>query len=283
MPFAKIGPVNLHYQIIGASGPVLALTPGGRRSFKEFLPLADKIARQGFRILLHDRRNCGLSDIYFDRSDAEDALWAEDLQALLTFIDAGDVFVGGSSSGCRTSILHFLRYPQRVRGLCLFRVTGGPFAARRLPENYYHRFIAAAREGGMQSVCAIDHWQERFKQRPGDQELLLSMDVDRYIDVMSFWRDCFVKGVDLPILGVTAAELQSITVPTVVIPGNDMIHSSASGAIAQSLIPGAILHPLPIEDTSRDLIPFDEWAPQEEEIASAFVDLMRRARDNRPN
>jgi pimeloyl-ACP methyl ester carboxylesterase len=278
MPFTKIGPVNLHYQIIGASGPVLALTPGGRRSFKEFLPLADKIAAQGFRVLLHDRRNCGISDIYFDRSDAEEALWAEDLQALLTFIDAGDVFVGGSSSGCRTSILHFLRYPQRVRGLCLFRVTGGPFAAKRLPENYYHRFLAAAQEDGMKGVCAIDHWQERFKLRPEDRKLLLSMDVDRYIDVMSFWRDRFVQGVDLPILGVTAAELQSITVPTVVIPGNDMIHSSASGAIALSLIPGAILHPLPIEDTSRDLIPFDEWAPQEEEIAAAFVELMRRAK-----
>jgi pimeloyl-ACP methyl ester carboxylesterase len=283
MPFAKIGPVNLHYEIIGASGPVLALTPGGRRSLNEFLSLADKIARQGFRVLLHDRRNCGISDIYFDRSDAEDSLWAEDLQALLTFIDAGDVFVGGSSSGCRTSILHYLRHPQRVRGLCLFRVTGGPFAAKRLPENYYHRFIAAAREGGMEGVCAIDHWQERFKLRPQDRDLLLSMDLDRYIDVMSFWRDRFLQGVDLPILGVTAAELQSITVPTVIIPGNDMIHSSASGAIAQSLIPDALLHPLPIEDTRRDLIPFGEWAPQEEEIASAFVDLMHRAQDGRTN
>jgi hypothetical protein len=170
-----------------------------------------------------------------------------------------------------------------VRGLCLFRVTGGPFAAKRLPENYYHRFIAAAQEDGMEGVCAIDHWQERFKLRPQDRELLLSMDVDRYIDVMSFWRDRFVQGVDLPILGVTAAELQSITVPTVVIPGNDMVHSSASGAIAQSLIPGALLHSLPIEDTSRDLIPFDEWAPQEEEIASAFVDLMHRANVSRSN
>jgi pimeloyl-ACP methyl ester carboxylesterase len=283
MLFANIGPVNLHYKIIGASGPVLALNPGGRRSFNEFLSLADKIARHGFRVLLHDRRNCGLSDIYFDRSDAEDGLWAEDLQALLTFVDAGDVFVGGSSSGCRMSILHFIRYPQRVRGLCLFRVTGGPFAAKRLPENYYHRFIAAAQEDGMKGVCAIDHWQERFKLRPQDRELLMSMDVDRYIDVMSFWRDRFVEGADLPILGVTAAELQSITVPTVVIPGNDMIHSSASGAIAQSQIPGAVLHQLPIEDTNRDLIPFDEWRPQEDEIASAFVDLMHRAKDDRSN
>ena len=131
MPFAKIGPVNLHYQVIGASGPVLALTPGGRRSFKEFLPLADKIARQGFRVLLHDRRNCGISDIYFDRSDAEDALWAEDLQALLTFIDAGDVFVGGSSSGCRMSILHFIRYPRRVRAFVFSGLPGGLSPPRR--------------------------------------------------------------------------------------------------------------------------------------------------------
>jgi hypothetical protein len=29
MPFAKIDPVNLRYQIMGAAGPVLALTPGG--------------------------------------------------------------------------------------------------------------------------------------------------------------------------------------------------------------------------------------------------------------
>jgi pimeloyl-ACP methyl ester carboxylesterase len=283
MPFAKIGPVNLHYQIIGASGPVLALTPGGRRSFKEFLPLADKIARQGFRVLLHDRRNCGVSDIYFDRSGAEDALWAEDLQALLAFIDAGDVFIGGSSSGCRTSILHFLRHPQRVRGLCLFRVTGGPFAAKRLPENYYHRFIAAAQEDGMEGVCAIDHWQERFKLRPQDGELLLSMDVDRYIDVMSFWRDRFVQGGRSSNSGRHGSRVA-------IHHGSDRPHSRQRHdpferkrrhcPVADS---GAVLHPLPIEDTSRDLIPFEEWAPQEEEIASAFVDLMRRAKDTRSN
>ena len=38
-------------------------------------------------------------------------------------------------------------YPQAVRGLLLLRVTGGPFAAGRLPEQYYGQFIRAAKAG----------------------------------------------------------------------------------------------------------------------------------------
>jgi hypothetical protein len=43
------------------------------------------------------------------------------------------------------------------------------------------------------------------------------------------------------------------------------------------MIPGAVLHQLPIPSTDRELIPFDEWAPQEDEIATAFVNLMKQA------
>ena len=40
--------------------------------------------------------------------------------------------VGGRSSGCRLSLMFALRYPQAVRGLRLWRITGGPYAAERL-------------------------------------------------------------------------------------------------------------------------------------------------------
>ena len=61
-------------------------------------------------------------------------------------------FFGGGSSGARTSILFYLRHPQAVRGLLLLRVTGGEFAAGRLPENYYGQFIRAAEQGGMAAI-----------------------------------------------------------------------------------------------------------------------------------
>ena len=72
-------------------------------------------------------------------------------------------------------------------------------------------------------------------------------------------------------MGVTTEQLRSIKVPTVIIPGNDNTHSSASGLTAHRLIPGAQLHQLPIKDRDVALIPFTEWAPYEEEIAGAFT------------
>jgi hypothetical protein len=76
---------------------------------------------------------------------------------------------------------------------------------------------------------------------------------------------------------MTDADLASISVPVVVIPGNDQTHASVNGRIAASKIPGAVLHQLPIEDQEVPLINYTEWAPHEAEIAQTFVELMRKA------
>jgi len=276
MPTAGIRGLELHYQVIGDTGPWVALTTGGRRGHQEFVPLARKIAAAGHRVLLHDRRNTGASDILIEGDEVEEAIWADDLHELLSRLDALPAFVGGSSSGARTSILFALRHPKAARGLLLFRVTGGAFAAQRLPENYYGQFIRAAETGGMAAVCATEQYRERIAANPGNRERLMKMDAKRYIEVMSRWRDLFVKGAHLPVMGVSEAELRSIGIPTVVIPGNDKTHSTESGRAAARLIPGAEMHELPIADQDVALIPFEGWAPYEEEIARVFVDFMRR-------
>ena len=276
MPTAGIRGLELHYQVIGDTGPWVALTTGGRRGHQEFVPLARKIAAAGHRVLLHDRRNTGASDILIEGDEVEEAIWADDLHELLSRLDALPAFIGGSSSGARTSILFALRHPKAARGLLLLRVTGGAFAAQRLPENYYGQFIRAAETGGMAAVCATEQYRERIAANPGNRERLMKMDAKRYIEVMSRWRDLFVKGAHLPVMGVSEAELRSIGIPTVVIPGNDKTHSTESGRAAARLIPGAEMHQLPIADQDVALIPFEGWAPHEEEIARVLVDFMRR-------
>jgi pimeloyl-ACP methyl ester carboxylesterase len=277
MPFANVRGVSLNYEIVGREGPWLALMPGGRRGYQEFLPLARKIAADGFRVLLHDRRNCGASEVVFDDSDAEDAIWAEDLHALLSQLNALPAFIGGSSSGCRTSLLFYLRHPADVLGLLLFRVTGGAFAAKRLPENYYDQFIRAAEQGGMDAVRAMEHWRERIAARPENGPAFDAVTGEHFLQVMRRWRDMFMRGVEHPVLGITEQQLRAIRVPTIVIPGNDKIHSGPSGREAHRLIPNAELHELPIEDTGADLVPWEEWGPHEDEIAAAFTGFMRRA------
>ncbi len=148
------------------------------------------------------------------------------------------------------------------------RVTGGAFAAGRLPENYYGMFIKAAQKGGMAAVCATEQYQERIAANPQTRDRLMAMDPKQYIKVMSNWRDQFIASTKTEVFGMTDADLASIAVPTVVIPGNDQTHASVNGRIAAQKIPGSVLHQLPIEDQEVPLINYAEWAPHEAEIAA---------------
>jgi pimeloyl-ACP methyl ester carboxylesterase len=277
MPVTNIRGVDINYQIIGERGPWIMLTTGGRRGHDEFIPLAKKLAARGHRVVLHDRRNTGASDVLIEGQDGEEVIWTEDMRELMQRLGALPAFFGGSSSGARTSILFALRNPDAVLGLLLLRVTGGAFAAGRLPENYYEQFIRAARQGGMAAVAATEQYQERIKANPRNAEYLKRLPVEQFIEVMSRWRDIFVAGGKYPVMGVTEAELGSIKVPTIVIPGNDKTHASASGLAAHRLIPGSRLHRLPIEDQDVPLIPFPDWAPYEDEIADALVGFIAQS------
>jgi pimeloyl-ACP methyl ester carboxylesterase len=278
VPVAKVRGVGINYEVLGDQGPLLALVTGGRRGFQEFVSLGNKIAAQGFRVLLHDRRNTGASEIVIDGDEGEEEIWADDLVELLGELNARPAFIGGASSGARMSMLVYLRRPMAVKALLLMRVTGGEFAAGRLPEMYYEQFIRTAQEGGMAAVCATEQYQERIAANPANRDRLMRMDPKRYIEVMSHWRDIFVRGPHSPVMGVKEADMRSIKVPTLVIPGNDKTHSSASGRAAHRLIPGSKLFELPIEDQDVDLISFPEWAPHEDAIARACADFMHSLR-----
>ncbi|MEJ8839817.1 alpha/beta fold hydrolase [Ramlibacter sp. AN1133] len=276
MPVQNIRGVQIHYEVTGEAGPWVALVTGGRRGFAEFRSLARRIADRGFRVLLHDRRNTGASDVLIEGEEGEEEIWADDLVLLLEKLDALPAFVGGTSSGARLSMLTYLRHPEAVRGLLLMRVTGGAFAAGRLPNMYYGQFIEAAQQGGMAAVCATEQYQERIAANPANRERLMAMDPRKYIAVMQHWLEIFNRGPRAPVLGMAEEAMRSIRVPTIVVPGNDNTHSSANGLAAAKLIPGAELFRLPIEDQDVPLLPFSDWAPQEEALADALARFMRR-------
>jgi pimeloyl-ACP methyl ester carboxylesterase len=276
MPVLNIRGVNINYEVAGDGGPWLALVTGGRRGYAEFIPFARKIASRGFRVLLHDRRNTGASDVLIEGTQGEEEIWADDLVLLLERLGARPAFVGGTSSGARLSMLVYLRHPQAVRALVLMRVTGGDFAAGRLPEMYYGQFIRAAEQGGMAAVCATEQYQERIAANPANRDRLMAMDPQRYIAVMRHWLDIFLRGPRKPVLGMTEEALRSIRVPTLVVPGNDNTHASANGVAAAALIPGSELYSLPIEDQDVPLLPFSDWAPHEELLADVLAGFMNK-------
>ncbi len=221
MPYADIGGVAINYQILGSRGPSMALSPGGRHPYQHVMPAAERMAATGYRVLLHDRRNCGASDASFDPSRSEYEVWADDLDALLKQFGMAPAIIGGSSSGARLALTFALRHPPSVRALCLWRVTGGGFAVNRLAEQYYDQYIRLAGEGGMAAVCAAEHFAELIRKRPSNRERLMAYDPKEFIKVLQAWRAPFVAGANLPLIGTTEADLRSIPVPTCIIPGND--------------------------------------------------------------
>ena len=277
MANASVRGVTLHYEVIGNSGPWVAIAPGGRRGIEGVQSIAQRIAAAGYRVLVHDRRNCGASGVSIDGEGSEYEIWADDLHALLTQLGATRAFVGGSSSGCRMAILYALRFPTAVEGLLIWRVTGGGTAARRLARNYYTQYIEAAQSGGMAAVCETEHFKARIAERAENRARLMAMDVQRFIRVMERWNRYFIEGIDLPIIGATEAQLRSIIAPACVIPGNDNSHPRRVGENLATLLPNAKLHSLGLKDYDLDLSPRDEWNEREPALAKIFIDFMGRA------
>ena len=281
MSEAIIRGVHINYEVIGNSGPWIALTPGSRRPYGELVGLSKAIAAASYRVLLHDRRNCGASDVAFDDSRSEHEVWADDLYELSKQLGAPPIYVGGSSAGARLAILFAIRHPDALRGLLLWRVTGGQEAVDRLADNYYGQFIKIAKAGGMQAVCESEHFAECIKARPTNRARLLQTDVGQFINVMTTWRERFLESATLPIVGASEADLRAIKAPACLIAGNDVIHTPATARKAAGLIPNSELHEDVVEKRSDDNLLKEwnrkEWRDVEPRIAAIFAAFLKRA------
>lgn len=280
MPFATIDGARINYEIIepvgGARGTTIALSPGGRNPLQDMRELARLMASSGCRVLLHDRRNCGASDVGFDAARTEYEMWADDLHALLGGLRMLPAVVGGSSSGARLALTFALRHRQAVRALLLMRVTGGRFAVDRLVEKYYDGNARAARSGGMAAVCETDHFAEVIRNRPENRARLMAMGPQDFIACMEAWRRPFVSGAELPLIGTSEADLRSIHVPACIIPGNDLTHPRVRGPMVAPLIPGSELNFVTDVERDIDVTPAEEWGRNYPAMARIFTDFLAR-------
>ena len=275
MPIANIRGVDINYEILGDRGPFIALQPGGRRAGAALRSLATKIAEAGHRVIIYDRRNCGASGIAI-AGESENDECAEDLHELLARLDALPAYIGGSSSGCRLAMILALRRPEDVRGLLLWRVTGGAYAAERLTNQYDTSHIEAAERGGMAAVCAMEHWGEVIQTNPKARDILMATEKRDFIARMTQWRRSFQAGADHPVIGLSPGELRSMTMPTCICPGSDPVHPRAAGQAAHRLMPNAEYHQVVTDDHPDIEAAFVDWDRKEGLLAATFIDFLRR-------
>lgn len=276
MPRANIGGATINYEVLGTSGPWVSLSPGGRRDLNSQRSVAEKVAALGYRVLVHDRRNCGASDLVVSGDKPEYEIWADDLAALLEQLGGTPAWIGGSSSGARLAITMALRYPQRMKGVLLYRTTGGEYSCKRLAEQYYGQFVKMARAGGMQKVAESEHFREVISRNPAARDQLLGTPVERFCQAFEHWSAFFLKSATDPVIGASEADLRSIRLPVVCIPGNDVVHPRKASYEMAKFVPGIELHEVMPPGDDLTEIPFEEWDRKDSEIARIFVDFMRK-------
>jgi pimeloyl-ACP methyl ester carboxylesterase len=276
MPTANVRGIHLHYDVIGQGGPWIAFMPGGRKAGNEIQSLAEKIANAGYRVLLHDRRNCGASDVVIEGDQPEYEIWADDLYELLKQLDAFPAIVGGSSSGSRTALVLALKYPDVIRALLLMRVTGGYFGCTLLAEDYYGQFIKIAEQSGMAAICETDHFAACIAARPINRERLMSMDTAHFIAIMQNWKRYVINGIDQPVLGADKDKLQSLHVPTLIVPGNDKIHPREVGEKLHQLLPRSEISIVIDEQFDVDSVPSEDWVAQYDTLTERFTSFIAR-------
>ena len=277
MPVQHIRGVDIVYEVLGGSGPWVTVTPGGRRDMAGERALATLIADAGYRVLIHDRRNMGASGIAFS-GDNESHEQAEDLLALLHALGAGPAHVAGSSSGARMSLLAAHNHPDMVKSLLLWRVTGGDYAAKRLAFNYYEQYLDAVGKGGMEAVARTEHFAAMIAANPVNGETLRQMGVAGFTEAMRRWLAGFRAGCDFPVAGLSPEAMRLMTVPALIVPGNDRVHPPASGQAAHRLLRNSVYQEVLSEQVDADM-DFAGWERVTGTLAARFVDFLRNQKE----
>ncbi len=241
MPYTNVDGVNLYYEEYG-TGPAVLLTPGGRGDTNALRPLAALVSPH-CRVILHDRRNCGRSDIVISGDLSEQHIWAEEMAGLLKQIDAVPAYAVGGSAGSRTSVTLAVRHPEVVKGLFVWEVSGGPNSGALMSPGYYGQYIEAAERGGMAAVAETDFFAQRIKDNPGNRHRLMSMDVEQFCSAMRRWQGEFAR--PNPIGDVTEEQLKTVRCPTYIFEGNtpDEVHHKVAAENLHRLVPHSELHP----------------------------------------
>jgi 2-hydroxy-6-oxonona-2,4-dienedioate hydrolase len=237
------------YEFVGPDdGEVVVLTPGGRfsKDYGGVHELAYALADGGQRVLLWDRPNCGRSDIQL-YGKSESHMRAETMGTLLKTLGIDQVVSAGGSGGARDSIVFTLMYPELVTKLAVWHIVGGVYSQLSLAGVYNLNELRTVRSQGIDGVIKMGgpagSWSDLVAVNPRNEARLRAIGAEEFERVMNRWMEAFVPKPTEPILGVADSEIQSISVPTLIVRGGvgDYDHPKRTSLEVYSLIKGARL------------------------------------------
>ena len=117
-------------------------------------------------------------------------MWADQMVELLATLNAIPAYFAGPSMGVRTNFAIAVRYPDVVRGLFMYLVSGNNLWPT-LPKDYWASYADTADKGGMKAVAGAPYWTDLLTDTPGNRSKLLEMNAKEFSRIMRRWTDAY--------------------------------------------------------------------------------------------
>jgi pimeloyl-ACP methyl ester carboxylesterase len=223
--------VTLHVEIYNPNGTIpLIVTPGGNGDTNGFRGFARNIAAAApeFKVIIYDRRNLGLSQVTFG-SEPQMVEEGEDLHVLVERLGVAPTALYGMSSGARSNMILASRYPDDIAALVIAPLTGGTYAAARLSEDYFFKFlpekklttrqyISGLPMTTMEALAKTDLWSGYLdRNTPENRERFFNADINDFLAAMKTTGDHLQATRYQTALGMTDDELAALKIPATLI------------------------------------------------------------------
>ncbi len=267
--------VTLHVEIYNPNGTIpLIMTPGGNGDTQGFGGFARNVAAAApeLKVIIYDRRNLGQSEVSFG-GQPQMVEEGEDLHVLIERLGVAPTALYGMSSGARSNMILASRYPQDIAALVIAPLTGGPYAAARLSEDYFFKYLPekklSTRQhiGGlpittMQALAETDLWSAYLaRNTPEKRERFSNANIDDFLAAMKTSGEHLQSTRYQTALGMKDEELAALKVPATLILHHDQysdnLHPITNTRSATTLIENSSFKFAPhLPDILEAILPF---------------------------
>ncbi len=267
--------VTLHVEIYNPDGTIpLIVTPGGNGDTDGFGGFARNVAAAApeLRVIIYDRRNLGQSEVTFG-SEPQMVEEGEDLHVLIERLGVAPTALYGMSSGARSNLILASRYPEDIAALVIAPLTGGPYAAARLSEDYFFKYLPEKKLKtrqhinnlpltSMQDVAKTELWSAYLaRNTPQKQERFFSTDIDDFLAAMKTSGEHLQATRYQTALGMHDDDLAALNIPATLILHHDQysdnLHPVTNTRAATTLITNSSFKFAPhLPDILKAVLPF---------------------------
>ena len=231
----------LEYEVSGTGEPFVFLHGMGG-SVAQIKATYEPI--EGVRLINLNQQGHGDSDADWETLDFD--RMADDVGALLSYLDIAQATVGGISMGAAVSLNFAVRYPQKVKKLLLIRNAWTDRPMSQEVQTAYRDMGLALKAGDIRRFYASDGWKIVAEPSAYTRNAFTCTFQDPAC--LRFWQKYLILPSKTPISGLQA--LEKLTMPvTILACRNDLCHPYEYGVRLAEHIKNAVFREIPDKDT----------------------------------